>query len=155
MAIEKRGKVLFNSKKGISNDLFFNVFEYMLAFVVLVALFQFVNEIIEQTIFEKNYLARDIALLVNTLSAAPGEITYTYNEDTSKFLVEFNENVIIVYEADKDPDLRNTFYIYGEHETFPVNIPSDDTLEIDDPDNRIVFSKSEFGIDADTTGTAP
>ena len=97
MTNRKRGSIaIVNCKNGISHDLFFNVFEYMIAFVVLVALLQFVNGIIEQTIFEKNYLARDIALLVNTLSAAPGNIIYTYNEDTSKFLLEFNENAIIV-----------------------------------------------------------
>ena len=144
MQRKKRGARLFNNKKGISHDLFFNVFELILAAIVIIALFQFVNDVAEQTIFAKNYFARDTALLVNALYAAPGDVAYAYNENTSKFIFDFNSNKLTVYEEGDSEDNRNILYFYAENE----NTPFQDTALISEEGKRIKFSKSGTSLAA-------
>ena len=134
---KKRGR-LFNDKSGISHDLFFNVFELILAAIVIIALFKFVNDVAEQTIFAKNYFARDMSLLVNALYAAPGEVSYIYNEDTSNFIFDFNSNKLTVYEEGDTEENRNILYFYAENE----NIPFQDTALSHEEGKKIKFSKS-------------
>jgi hypothetical protein len=144
MPEKKIGARLFNNKKGISHDLFFNVFELILAAIVIIALLQFVNDVAEQTIFAKNYFARDISILVNALYAAPGDVDYIYNEDTSKFIFDFNSNRLTVYE-EKDPeDNRNIFYFYAENKNYPFQ----DTALSHEDGRRIKFSKSGISVGA-------
>jgi len=141
---KKRGTKFFNNKKGISHDLFFNVFELILAAIVIIALLQFVNDVAEQTIFAKNYFARDMSLLVNALYAAPGDVAYIYNEDTSKFIFGFSNNKLTVYEQGDSEDNRNIFYFYAENENFPFQ---DATLRHEEG-RRIKFHKSGTSVGA-------
>lgn len=91
MISKKRGRnLLFRNKKAISNELFFNVFELVLAAIVILALYNFVNSVVESTIFEKNYLARDLAMLTNTVYSSPGDLSYTYSETSRKFMFFFD-----------------------------------------------------------------
>jgi len=111
----KRGKILiFNNRKGISHDLFFNVFELILAFIVILALFNFIGDIAELTLFKRNYLARDISLLVNALYAAPEKVDYTYREDMSKLRLVLSGGRISFYEKDQEDDVE-AFYFFGEN----------------------------------------
>ena len=144
MPSKKRGARLFNNKHGISHDLFFNVFELILAAIVIIALFKFVNDVAEQTIFAKNYFARDMSLLVNALYAAPGDVDYIYNESTSKFIFDFNSNRVTVYEEGDSEDNRNILYFYEENK----NIPIQDTTLILEEGKRIRFSKSGTNLAA-------
>src|SRR3989338_359714 len=135
----KKGGRIFNNKNAISHDLFFNVFELILATIVIIALFKFVNDVAEQTIFAKNYFARDMSLLVNALYAAPGKVTtYTYDEDTSGFIFDFKDNRLTVYEDGDSVDNRNIFYLYAENKNFPFH---DATLTPSEGE-KIKFSKS-------------
>ena len=135
----KKGGRLFNNKNAISHDLFFNVFELIMATIVIIALFKFVNDVAEQTIFAKNYFARDMSLLVNALYAAPGKVTtYTYDEDTSGFIFDFKDNRLTVYEDGDSVDNRNIFYLYAENKNFPFH---DATLTPSEGE-KIKFSKS-------------
>ncbi len=144
MQRKKRGSKIFNNKKGISHDLFFNVFELILAAIVIIALFEFVNDVAEQTIFAKNYFARDMSLLVNALYAAPGDVSYIYNEDTSKFIFDFNSNRAVVYEEGDSEDNRNILYFYAENE----NQPFQDTTLSHEEGKKIKFSKSGASLAA-------
>ena len=144
MQRKKRGARLFNNKKGISHDLFFNVFELILAAIVIIALFQFVNDVAEQTIFAKNYFARDTALLINALYTAPGDVAYIYNENTGKFIFDFADNKVTVYEEGDSEDNRNILYFYAENE----NTPFQDTALISEEGKRIKFSKSGTSLAA-------
>ena len=72
----KRG--FFHNKKGLEHETFFTMFDVVLAVVVFLALMDYVVDVQKQTIFERNYIARDTAILINTLSAAPGDVSYTY-----------------------------------------------------------------------------
>lgn len=104
MAIKKRGEnPLLRNKKGISHEIFFNVFEIILAAIVVLALLNFIRSVVDSTIFEKNYLSRDLAILTNIIYGAQGDVVYTYKEKTGKFpfTFDFRPNKIEVDESRK------------------------------------------------------
>lgn len=158
MMNKKRGKALiFNGKKGITHDLFFNVFELLLAFIVAFALFNFVNDIIKQTIFEKNYLTRDLALIINTLYAAPGEVVYNYDEDVGEFIIDFTGDIdntdnkynrVSVYLEEES--IRNIFYLFAEDKNLPFQYK---ILSSGEEDFKIGFFKSDQYVDVDLSGS--
>jgi len=150
--INKRGIKLFFNRKGISHDLFFNVFELILAFIVVLAIFQFITDVVEQTIFEKNYLARDLSLLVNTLYAAPGEVSYNYGEDLNSFILNFEESKLSVFEKDEKEEDVITFYLFAENEELPfIHKKINEGAEKID----IGFFKSDGTIKVKKTGATP
>ena len=142
---------LFKGKKGISDEVFFNIFELILAMIVIVSLLKFINDVSEQTIFEKNYLARDMALLINTLYTAPGDVSYIYNEDTAnfKFIYGFMPNKVEVYEKEEALQQNHPFYPFAENKKIKFGY---DKIEYKE-DLRIRFSKGadEIGIAEATT----
>jgi len=127
----KRGKILiFNNRKGISHDLFFNVFELILAFIIILALFNFINDVAGLTLFKRNYLARDISLLVNALYTAPTSdavlttVDYRYDEDMRELILEFSRSRIDVNSKNDKDDIK-AFYFFGENtkaSLFPYGI---------------------------------
>ncbi len=114
-------KLLFNNKKGISDEMFFNIFEIVLAFIVILSLFNFVTGVVKQTIFEKNYLARDASALVNTIYAAPGDLEYTYYENSKGNTFQFNfmQNKVEVYEPQETDSSSRVFYLFAEDKNTP------------------------------------
>jgi len=128
----------------MTNELFFNIFELVLAFIVILALFNFVNGVVKQTIFEKDYLARDLALLVSTLYAAPGQVTYSYNENSkdSSFVSAFMQNKVEVYEKGEAEQSRIS-YPFAENKNIMFRYNS---LENDKGAVSIEFHKSDNSI---------
>jgi len=143
MAGIKRGSV-FNCKKGMTHELFFNVFELVLASIVLLALLFFVNGIVKQTIFEKNYLARDLAGLINTVYAAPGELTYRYNENAAGFTFDFGSGKVDVRSESKDPE--NVFYPFAKNDRISFQYK---TLSYAKDSVKIEISKSPESVSVD------
>jgi len=144
---KRRRNLIFNNKKGLSHELFFNIFELTLAAMIALALFLFVSDVAEQTIFQKNFLVRDLALVVNTLYTAPGDVVFNYGEDTSKFTLEFTENKITVTRKGVE-DNSNIFYLFAENKKIPFLYK---TLTFDEED-KIGFFKSSQIIEVDNAG---
>lgn len=94
----KRGAKFLDSKKGMDIELWFNVFELVIVFVAGLVLLETVNSEVKGTAFEKNYFARDSALLINTIYASPGDIEYNYPDKTGNFIFDFKQNKVGVYE---------------------------------------------------------
>ena len=127
MAIKKRGTYfIFNGKKGLTHELFFNVFELVLAAIVIIALFNFVNGVARDTIYEENFLARDLSILANTLYFAPGNVSYAYNEnaENSKFTFNFIQNKVEAYGKEDEAPERRISYPFAENKemVFRYNI---------------------------------
>ena len=101
MACKKRAAPLLRSKKAISHEMFLNVFELVLATIVMLALLSFVKSVVNNSIFEKNYLSRDTAILLNTIYAAPGDVSYSYKENTGKssFIFKFSPGRVEINDA--------------------------------------------------------
>ena len=106
---------MFN-KRGMTNELFFNIFELILAAIVLLSLLTFVKGVANQSIFEKNYLARDLASTVNTIYAAPGDVDYNYYENSKGFVffTEFAPNRIFAYEKEEKNPEQHIYYPFAE-----------------------------------------
>ena len=148
MINRKRGiRIIFKNRKGISHDLFFNVFELILAFIVILALLNFVSDVAEQTIFKKHYLARDISLLVNTLYAAPISADYTYDEDMKELILEFSENRISIYGEGEEEGVR-PFYLFGEDKRAPFPVPYP-VLTYGKETTRMKFVKTPLSMDVE------
>ena len=130
---------IFNSRKGLSHELFFNVFELVLASIVLLALLYFVNDIAKRTIFEKNYMARDTAILLNTLYSAPGEVIYNYNEKVEDFTFDFLNNEVKLY-GKEDKEFTNIFYPFAQNKNIPFQ---DKKLNYEKENVKIKFQKSD------------
>lgn len=113
---------MFN-KRGMTNEIFFNIFELVLAAIVLLSLLVFVKGIATQSIFEKSYLSRDIASAMNTIYAAPGDVDYNYIEKPKgySFFVELKNSRAYVYEeTEKNPEQR-TSYPFAENKKIKLS----------------------------------
>lgn len=65
------------------------------AIITLTFLDKAVNDLKGETL-EKNYIARDIALALDAVYAAPGDIEYTYSMRDYKYVVEIRDNMVRV-----------------------------------------------------------
>jgi N-acetylmuramoyl-L-alanine amidase len=61
-----------------SHHLLLFLFELFVVSMVFIGLLQYVDSIEQDTLFEKSYMSKDLALLVNTIQAAPGDVNYVY-----------------------------------------------------------------------------
>lgn len=94
--MQKRGSCkLFNNKKaeGIETEIYYTIFEIVLVGIVVVALFAYIDSIRKDTMFEKTYLAKDLALMMDTIYAAPGNLRLSYSHQKLN-ISEFNFNFI-------------------------------------------------------------
>ena len=138
-------RLIFNNRKGIHLE-FFTVFELVLAAIVIISLIMFVEDVVRQTIFEKNFLARDIAILVNTLYASPGAVAYDYGEEIDEFVLWFEDNRISVYGKKEKREDVSTFYLFADRKNMPF---PPKTINERAEKTKIGFFKSEHDINAD------
>ena len=90
---------LFTHKKaGIFEKPIWFVIDLVVALVVFLIAVRYVDFQLDQTTFEKRYLANDIALLVDALYASPHPVVYAYPQQTFWFTYGFQKNGIIVSE---------------------------------------------------------
>ncbi|MEK6886665.1 MAG: hypothetical protein AABW88_02425 [Nanoarchaeota archaeon] len=69
-------------KKGFAEQLQAEtIMELVLAGIITVALFVYVSNVASNSLFEQNFMARDVGLLTDTILSAPGNVNYVY--DTS------------------------------------------------------------------------
>jgi len=138
----KRGLRLFGNKKGMDHELFFTIFDYILATVVIISLLAFVSDIAKKTIFEKNYLSRDTALLLNTLSSAPGEVSYTYIENMNMLNFQFLDGRATV--SSQNQKEAPAWYPYAQNKHWGYSFTPSSAF---DPwPNTLVFSKEKAHI---------
>lgn len=131
------------NKKGAEHDLFIMVFElFMVAFIGL-AIFNFVKDAATQTVFEKNYLSKDISSLINTLYSSPGEIEYAYNENTKPFILDFRQSQLEIYKKEEKSS-PHIFYPFAEDKGIKFNhVVLDNSGEY----SAILFYKSANSLD--------
>lgn len=95
MFVKKRG---FGKKAILGNVLFFLI-DLIILVIVFFLMLWYVDQVVESTTFEKNFLARDSALLIDALYASPGNIAIDYPQNTFWFSFNFDKNKVEVYEA--------------------------------------------------------
>lgn len=104
--LKKRG---LNKRAEVETKIYFYIAEIVLVGFVLVFLYVYVSGIANSTLLEKNYFSRDIALLMNTIHAAPGNVDYLYEGNLTgyNFIVNLEKNKVSVYEKEEDANLGN------------------------------------------------
>jgi len=106
-------------KKGAEHELYYIIMELLIVVLIAVLMFGFVKNLGTNTFFEKLYMSRDLALVVNTIYAAPGDVQYTYSNDKVnmiKFYFRFNlqKATIDEKEINKEPSSTANYYYYGD-----------------------------------------
>jgi len=88
------------NKKGYMQTLWFVILEGAVLLMFIITGFAFMSDMADGTTYWKNFYARDVALLVDTMEAAPGEVSFNYNFlNTPKDLqIELNNDSVEVYE---------------------------------------------------------
>ena len=142
--MKKRGKNKnFLNKKAQTNELYLILFQIIIAVTVYWILQSYIDSVAEDTLFEKSYLSKDLALLTNTIYSSPGEINYLYINDKvelNKFEFDFNNQKVMISEIEAEEKLELE-YPYGEDLKF---IYSGQKLrEV----NQIAFSKDETHLE--------
>lgn len=105
--MQKRGKILLFSKKAdVTVELLFVLIQLILALAIYAALQSYVNSVGDDTLYEKIYLSKDLALFLNTLYAGPGEVNYAYSNEElvlSRFIFDFKNQKVVVKEIAEKP----------------------------------------------------
>jgi len=69
----------------------------------------------ETTYFEKNFIAGDMATIINTLYASPGNTIVYYNKNTSHFSYEFNKDKVAVFDETETLKTKTSYPIIADH----------------------------------------
>ena len=141
--VRKRGSNILISRKGMDIELWFNLFELVVVALVGVILVDMVNEEVKDTGFQKNYLSRDNALLLNTIYSSPGDIQYTYQEKTGKFIFDLKQNKIEVYEPNEVTEGGVVNYPFSEDRTYDLAYAK---IVPKSANSNLVYSKSKGNI---------
>ena len=81
-------------KRGVSKQQMFLAAESLFALVVFLALMNYVSSVASNSLFEQNFMARDVALLIDAAYAAPGEVSIAYEASIkeNRFAWQFSPN---------------------------------------------------------------
>jgi hypothetical protein len=77
-------------------ELWFLMAAFLLAAVVGVDLLQDTKQVLDGTLLEKNFIARDLAMTLEAIYAAPGNIEYTYLLGTYKYNIDISRDTVTV-----------------------------------------------------------
>ncbi len=125
------------NKRGMEERLYFWIFYFVVLIIVLLGLFTYVNNIADKITFDQDYLARDLALILNTVYASPGNIEVSYSiPKKSGFLFIIGDGLVIVRKG--NDVLNEKSYPYQEDKYVENNLG--DGLKLRDP-TVILFSK--------------
>jgi hypothetical protein len=125
------------NKKGTEERLYFWVFYFVVLIIILLGLFNYVNNLADKTTFNQDYLVRDIALVLNAVYASPGDIEVKYSVPENDFIFII-ENGLVTIKEEGDV-LNKRSYSYQEDNYVESNL---DDVELKSP-KVILFSKKE------------
>ena len=149
--MQKRGIFKFSNKKGTYTIGKMLMHLGMLVLATSIALlFIWAKSIEKDTEFQKIFLSRDVALLVNTLYSLPGKVEYTYSFnklDLNNFNFEFKP----LSTTDDRPIVRvqdnsvGKSYPFGKtlQEQYPYSISGANSLKFSKSDTKLTVTKNE------------
>ncbi len=123
------------NKKGMTNETFMLILDVAVAFFFFMAIFGFVRSVKDNTIFEKNYLTRDISLMIETVIASPHLLNYEYPENITNFTIGISENTVRVWDLGEEATVPNRYW-------YAIEIDND--IEYGPENNdQLFFAKEE------------
>ena len=127
------------NKKGMEERLYFWIFYFVVLIIILLGLFTYVNNLAGKITFDQDYLARDLALVLNTVYASPGNIEVSYSiPKKNDFLFIIEDGLVIVRQG--NDVLNERSYPFQEDTYVESNLG--DGLKLNDP-AVILFSKKD------------
>jgi len=146
----KRG--VFLGKKGqgeMEEEVYSTLIQVAILVFVLVSLGLYLKSVRDNTVFEKIYLSRDIALLMNSIYAAPENIGYVYaagETNLTKFTFKSQENYVVVNDKNSISN-QEMFYKYATDLSFHEEFPLIEESKI------LTFVKNDNTLKVGTEGT--
>lgn len=128
-------------RRGYIDPLYFRMSEVILALLVFMALMIYISNVSSDSLFEQNFLARDLALTLDSIYSAPGNVSLVY--DTA---VEENKQFFVVRRITFFPETKLRF-AFGDSR---VNVFRDSIGEV--YQNPAVYF---FGTDKNTQFIPP
>ena len=115
----------------------FVVIELVAFAVVFLLLMTIARNQIKGETLNKIYLARDTAILVNSLYAVPGDAYVVYPTSTSKYNFDFFDDRVIVYDKDMVPFKKTYFYVKNKETVFDLEFKKPEQLVFYKKDNVV------------------
>lgn len=95
--------MLLRNKKAMERESLWWFIDLFMLLMIIYLVFSHINRIGEQKTFQQRFLANDLALMVDTLYASPGNIYINYPQNTLWFGISFTKNKVEIFENKKDP----------------------------------------------------
>jgi N-acetylmuramoyl-L-alanine amidase len=115
-----------NKKAAINEQTYMLIINIVIIVIVWGLVFNYVRSVGNNTLVEKIYLSKDIALLTNIISSSPGNIFYTYSNssnklDITKYLYSFKDSYVKVKENEK---ANQVYFPYAKDLSFENSFPN-------------------------------
>jgi hypothetical protein len=98
------------NKKGMA--VMWYLIEAVLISFVIILFFQYIQSVKDNTMFEKQFLSRDIALMIDTINSVPGVVIYNYEDDgkIKQFEYTFVDNKVQINKKDEQLEIKYHYY---------------------------------------------
>jgi len=107
----KRGNIL--------NEMFFSIFQLVILAFILIGLKVWVDNVVSDETFERNFMARDVALLIDTVYTAPGNVEVDYPQNTRHLNFTFEPNLVRITHPDETASVPPAVYPFAEDLAVP------------------------------------
>ncbi|MBS1267038.1 MAG: hypothetical protein MAG795_01009 [Candidatus Woesearchaeota archaeon] len=107
------------NKRAMTTEIMYLILDLLIASIFLLFLTGFIYSSVKgNTIFVKNYITRDIALMIETGVASPHYLKYIYQENVTDFSISVSNNKVNIWDGGKENNVPNTYsYAYiKDHE---------------------------------------
>lgn len=119
-------------KRGVQLNLW-TLVSILLLVLLILALFYFIRDVEENTFFERNLLAKDLSLTMNSIQGMPGDVYFNYESNLlNRFNVTFEENRVLVEEK-----MRSNSYLF-----YVTQALSDDYIKRFEEPEDLSFTKA-------------
>ncbi len=76
----------------------------ILSVIIMLSFITKANEYGSGEAQQKQAIANDLALIINQLYALPGDVSFFYSQDASRYTISVERNIITVYSDSGSPD---------------------------------------------------
>ncbi|MFW6449480.1 MAG: hypothetical protein ACOCZ6_00370 [Nanoarchaeota archaeon] len=135
------------NKRGVKKSLW-TIVDIVFITILILAVFPFINDVKEDTYFEKKFLSKDMALLLNTLQYVPGDVHLMYPDYApyEDYVYNFEDEKVSVSESKEAIGGWSYLSFFYFDNTFLIK--NFDTVK--EP-SSIYFSKLEDSVNIDTS----
>jgi hypothetical protein len=145
-------------KRGMTKSQYYAIGEFLAAGIVFLTLFTYLKGVATDSQFEQNFMARDVALLLDSIHAAPGDVSFAYDASIKEnsFVFEFSKQQKLRFAFDNSQVLVFPSTVFGvviQPARYPFGRDSNLELIFEDPFNaeKLGGYGSYYGQPTNTT----